>query len=76
MKTIYKLNIVVPTDISVLAISNGFFPGIFNPAITYVETSGFELGKLVVERMIDYMKGQTFNRSIILPSRLVEGKSM
>ena len=76
MKALYRSNIRIPDDISVLAISNGFLPEIFNPAITYVETSGFELGKLVMKRMMDYLGGQTFSRSIILPSRLVEGKSM
>ena len=76
MKALYRSNLRIPDDISVLAISNGFLPGLFNPSITYVETSGFELGNLVMKRMMDYLGGQTFSRSIILPSRLVEGKSM
>jgi LacI family transcriptional regulator len=76
MKALYQSNLRIPEDVSVLAISNGFLPEIFNPAITYVETSGYELGKLVMKRMMDYLGGQTFSRSIILPSRLVEGKSM
>ena len=76
MKALYRSNLHIPDDVSVLAISNGFLPEIFNPTITYVETSGYELGKLVMKRMMDYLGGQTFSRSIILPSRLVEGKSM
>ncbi|MEP7376225.1 MAG: LacI family DNA-binding transcriptional regulator [Chitinophagaceae bacterium] len=76
MKALYKLNVSIPSDISVLAISNGFLPGIYKPLITYVETSGFELGKLVMKRMMDYLGGQTFSRSLILPTRLVEGKSL
>ena len=76
MKALYKSNTRIPDDVSVLAISNGFLPEIFNPVITYVETSGFELGKLAMKRMMDYLGGQKFSRSIILPSRLVEGKSM
>jgi len=76
MKALYRLNYQVPVDVSVLAISNGFLPEIINPTITYVETSGYELGKLVMKRMMDYLGGQTFSRSIILPSRLVEGGSM
>ena len=76
MKALYKLNYRIPDDVSVLAISNGFIPEIINPTITYVETSGYELGKLVMKRMMDYLGGQTFSRSIILPSRLVEGRSM
>ena len=76
MKALYQLKIRIPDEVSVSAISNGFLPAIFNPAITHVETSGYELGKLAIQRMIDYLGGQTFTRSIILPSRLVEGKSM
>lgn len=76
MKALHQSNVRIPDDISVLSISNGFLPGLFNPSITYVETSGFELGNLVMKRMMDYLGGQTFSRSIILPSRLVEGKSM
>jgi len=76
MKALYKSKVRIPDDVSVLAISNGFLPEIFNPTITYVETSGYELGKLVMKRMMDYLGGQTFSRSMILPSRLVEGKSM
>jgi LacI family transcriptional regulator len=76
MKALHQANVRIPDDVSVLAISNGFLPGLFNPPITFVETSGFELGNLAMKRMMDYLGGQTFSRSIILPSRLVEGKSM
>ncbi len=76
MKALYQSKIRIPDDISVLAISNGFIPELFNPVVSYVETNGFELGKLAMKRLLDYLGGQTFSRSIILPSRLVEGKSM
>lgn len=76
MKALYRTNLRIPGDVSVLAISNGFLPGIFNPVITYVETNGYKLGKLAMKRMMDYIGGQTFSRSVILPSRLVEGKSI
>ena len=76
MKALHLLNLPIPDEISVLAISNGFLPGLFKPTITYVETSGYELGKLVIKRLMDYLGGQTFSRSIILPSKLVEGESM
>lgn len=76
MKALYQLKIRIPDEVSVSAISNGFLPTIFNPTITHVETSGYELGKLAIQRLIDYLAGQTFTRSIILPSRLVEGSSM
>jgi LacI family transcriptional regulator len=76
MQAIYKMKWTVPDDVAVLSISNGFLPALFNPSITYVETSGYELGKISMQRMIDFLGGQTFSRSIIVPSRLVEGNSM
>jgi LacI family transcriptional regulator len=76
MQATYELNLKIPKDVSVLAISNGFLPALFNPSITYVETSGFKLGKLAMKRMSDHLNGQTFSRVIILPSMLVEGSSM
>jgi LacI family transcriptional regulator len=76
MKALYQRNISIPSDVSVLAISNGFLPSLFKPVITYVETSGYELGKLTIKRLMDYLAGQTFSRSLTLPSKLVEGESM
>ncbi len=76
MKALHRLDLHIPDEISVLAISNGFLPDLFKPTITYVETSGYELGKLVIKRLMDYLGGQTFSRSILLPSKLVEGGSM
>jgi LacI family transcriptional regulator len=76
MKALHHSHLDIPADISVLAISNGFIPGLFNPEITYIETSGYELGKLAIKRMLEYMTGNTSPKSIILPSRLVEGGSL
>ena len=76
MKSLYSANVRIPSDVSVLAISNGFLPTLLNPPITFIETSGFELGKLAIKRMMDYLDGQTFTRSITLPCRFMEGKSM
>ena len=76
MKALNRSGLTIPGDISVLAISNGFIPGLFNPEITYIETSGYELGKLAIKRMLENMEGKTPARSIILSSRLVEGGSL
>lgn len=76
MQATYDLNLKIPQDISILAISNGFIPGLFNPAINYVETSGYKLGKLSMKRMSDHLNGQTNPQVIIQPSILVEGSSM
>jgi LacI family transcriptional regulator len=76
MKTLNRSGLKIPKDISVLAISNGFIPGLFYPEITYVETSGYELGKLSIKRMLELMEEKSPAMSIILPSRLVEGGSL
>jgi LacI family transcriptional regulator len=76
MKALYKLDVDIPKEVSVLAISTGFLPQLYKPRITYVETSGYELGKLAMKSMTDYLGGQAFSGSILLPSRLVEGDSL
>ncbi|MBL7740891.1 MAG: LacI family DNA-binding transcriptional regulator [Chitinophagaceae bacterium] len=76
MKALNHSDLSVPEDVSVLAISNGFIPGLFKPEITYIETSGYELGKLAIKRMLENMESKTAPKSIILPSRLVEGGSL
>ena len=76
MQATYELALKIPQDVSLLAISNGFIPGLFNPAINYVETSGYKLGKLAIKRMSDHLNGQTSSQVIIQPSILVEGSSM
>lgn len=76
MKHISKSGLHIPDDISILAISNGFIPGLFNPEITYIETSGYELGKLAISRMLENLQEKTQPKSILLPSRFVEGGSL
>ncbi len=76
MKAMKKSDLRIPEDISVLAMSNGFIPGLFNPEISYIETSGYELGKLAMKRMLDNMDNKTEARSIMLPTRLIQGNSL
>lgn len=76
MKALHRSSLTIPDDISVLAISNGFIPGLFKPEITYIETSGYELGKLAIKRMLENMESKTPPQSLILSCRLAEGGSM
>lgn len=76
MKSINQSALSIPGDISVLAISNGFIPGLFKPEITYIETNGYELGKLAIKRMLENMENKTPVKSIILPARYVQGGSL
>jgi LacI family transcriptional regulator len=76
MKAVQLLKLQVPKDVSIIAISNGFIPRLYEPEITYVETSGYDLGKLAFTRMADFINGRTFVQNLTLPCRLVAGKSI
>jgi LacI family transcriptional regulator len=76
MKALKKRKISVPDSISVIAISNGFIPELFDPEITYIETSGFELGKAAFNRLLSFFTGQTQVQEIVVPCRLVKGNSL
>ena len=76
MQAIHELNLKVPEDISVISISNGLIPTMYNPKITYVETSGFKLGKLAFSQMFSCVQQQTIAEEIFLESVLVQGGSL
>lgn len=77
MKAIQQLRIRVPEETGVISISNDdFIPHLYEPEITYIETSGYKLGKLAFQRISDYMAGKKFYREMMLPARLVEGRSL
>lgn len=76
MKVVYEFKKKVPLEIGILAISNGVIPSLYNPPITYVETSGFKLGKLAIKQMIDQINGLQSTSTIIQPSVLISGKSI
>jgi LacI family transcriptional regulator len=76
MKAIQIMELKVPHEVAVLSISNGFFPKLYHPEITYVETSGYKLGKLAFTRMINYIQGSREAEELILESVLVRGGSL
>jgi LacI family transcriptional regulator len=76
MYAIHELNLKVPHDIAIISISNGFIPTLYKPAITYVETSGYKLGKLAFVQMMDALKQEAIKTEVILESILVEGGSL
>jgi LacI family transcriptional regulator len=76
MKAIQKAGLKIPEDIGVIAISNGFIPKLYFPEITYVETSGYKLGKLAFSSMMACMAGSTFIQELTIESLLVEGGSL
>ena len=76
MKALQEIHLKVPNDVGVLAISNGFFPKLYHPEITYVETSGQKLGKMALSRMMEYLGGDKSFADRRVESVLVEGGSL
>jgi len=76
MKAIHELKLRVPEDIAVIGISNGFIPTMFSPIVTYVETSGFKLGKLAFSQMLARLQNQPIAEIVCVDSMLVEGGSL
>ena len=76
MKSVQKLKIEVPQQTGIVTLSDGFFPKLYYPEITFVETSGYRLGKLACERMMECVKGKEEAKEIFVSSRFVEGGSL
>lgn len=76
MQAVHELGIKVPDEMGIISISNGFIPTLFNPRVTYVETSGGKLGHLAFSQMQQCLQQQTFAEHVFLDSTLVEGGSL
>ena len=76
MYAIHQLKLKVPDEIAIISISNGLIPTLYDPKITYVETSGYKLGKLAFSQMHSCLKNQETEEEVIVESLLVEGGSL
>jgi len=76
MKAIQALQIKVPTEMGVISISNGFIPNLYYPVISYVETSGFQLGKLAFLQMMANMQTGKPVNELTVEAKFIEGGSM
>jgi len=76
MKAIQMIGLSIPDEVAVISISNGFFPKLYHPEITYVETSGQKLGFLAFTRMMGYVNGDTTEQELTIESVLVKGGSL
>ncbi len=76
MKVIQRKGLAVPGDIGVITISNGTAPKLYHPEITYIETSGYKLGKLAFSSMMACLGGSTFIQELTAECLLVEGGSL
>ncbi len=76
MQAVHEKGLRVPEDIAVISVSNGLIPTLYNPKITYVETSGYKLGKMAFKRMTECLAGSSFIQELTVDSVLVEGGSL
>ena len=77
MKAIKELHLSIPDDVAVITISNSdFFPKLYTPEITYVETSGYKLGVLALSAMMTCVKEDAPYQELYIDSYLVEGQSL
>ncbi len=76
MYAVHKMKLKVPEDIGIIGISNGLIPTMYDPKITYVETSGFKLGKLAFSQMLSCLRHVDTPEEVILESPLIEGASL
>lgn len=76
MKSLNELKIEIPAKTSVIALSDGFLPKLYTPEITYIETSGYKLGKLAFTRMMNCLDGKTEPVEMFTNCPLVKGESL
>lgn len=76
MKAIHEMDLKVPDDVAIISISNGWIPTLYKPQITYVETSGYKLGKLAFIQMQKRLKQELVAENVCVPSSLVSGGSL
>ena len=77
MKAIQELHLRIPEDVAVITMSNSsFFPHLYTPEITYVETSGYKLGVLALSAMMTCVKEDAPYQELFIDSYLVEGQSL
>lgn len=76
MSAIHASKLRVPEDISVISISNGLLPTVYDPVITHVETSGYKLGKKAFQQMLNRLHGAETVEEVFVESVLVAGGSI
>lgn len=60
VKGLHAMRMAWPSDAGLLAVSNGFVPSLFSPDISFVRSSGYDLGKLAFTRLREIMAGKKF----------------
>ena len=76
MNALQIKKVIIPDQIGIIALSNGFIPSLYYPTITYVETSGFKLGKLAFTQLLACLSGTVTLTELTLDVNLFEGGSL
>ena len=76
MYAIHERKLRVPEDISIISVSNGFLPTLYDPKITHVETNGYKLGKRAFAQMLSCLQGNETVEEVFIESVLVDGGSL
>lgn len=72
-----KLNLSIPDDLSVVAISDGIFTNHYYPRITYIEDSGKRMGRAVLHQIIANINNPSKEKpSRLLPTEIVWSNSV
>ena len=66
------MGIKVYEDISIITISDGVYPYIVFPNVTYVKDSGSKMGKRITRKLIDLIEGRQVKHKTSLRTKLVE----
>ncbi len=69
-----KIGKRIHDDISLVAISDGEYPYLIHPNVTFVRDSGRKMGKRTIQMLIDLIEGRTqkIKKNTILKTKLVE----
>jgi LacI family transcriptional regulator len=56
-----RMNKNIPDDVSIICMSDGVIPNFFEPAVTYLHHSGFEVGKNAAIQLVAHIKNTQEN---------------
>lgn len=76
MKTVQQLKIAYPEDVGIITMSDGYYPKLYYPEITYIETSGYKLGALAYNVMMQSMNDHHTSHQLTVSPVLVTGGSL
>ncbi len=76
MKALQQLGFSHPGQVGIISMSDGYFPKLYYPEITYVETSGYKLGELAFDVMTKCIADHHSAIRLTVDPKLVDGGSL